>query len=445
MKNKRLIISIVAGIMAAIMVLSLLLQLIPIDASAATSDEIQDQIDELEKDQDALQDELKQLESQRKDNVSALEDIVEQKSIVDQQVALLFDQIDNMNDQIAAYAVMIADKQAELDKATENLENLRQKYKERLRTMEEEGSLSYWSVLFQATSFIDLLDRFNMIQEIAAADRKRIEEMDKAAAQVAEVQKVLQQEKASLQDRRYALNAKQKELEMKSAESEELMAQLIAKGEEFDKWMAEKEDELAILEDKLVNMEAEYDRVKFEEWLATSVPPTTAATTGSVATPTVPVGNSTVIYRSGTAMTPNTVDGVTWYTPCDYNRISSTFGMRLHPIENIWKMHKGIDYAIGHTPIYATRAGVVTVATTWEDPSAGYYVVIDHGDGFKSIYMHMCRPAKVKKGDFVLAGQELGCVGSTGASTGNHLHFGISKKNSKTGVYEYVNPLLYVI
>lgn len=434
-----------AGIMAAVMILSLLLQLIPVQAHAATSDEIKDQIGELEEDQEALQEELKKLESQRKENVSELKDLVAQKSIVDQQVALLFDQIDNMNEQIAAYAVMIADKQAELDRANQNLQELKQKYMERLRAMEEEGPLSYWSVLFEANSFIDLLDRFDMIQEIAEADRKRIAEMDKAAAEVAEVQTVLQQERASLQDRRFALNAKQAELQMKAAESEELMAQLIAKGEEFEKWMAEKEDELAELEDKLVNMEAEYDRVKFEEWLATSVPPTTVPATTSPVPPSVPAGNSTVIWRSGTAMTPNTVDGVTWYTPCDYNRISSTFGMRLHPIEHIWKMHKGVDFAIGHTPIYATRAGVVTVATTWEDPSAGYYVVIDHGDGFKSIYMHMCKKAIVRPGDFVLAGQELGCVGSTGASTGNHLHFGISKKNPNTGVYEYVNPLLYVI
>ena len=104
-----------------------------------------------------------------------------------------------------------------------------------------------------------------------------------------------------------------------------------------------------------------------------------------------------------------------------------------------------MDFAIGHTPIYATRAGVVTVATSWEDPSAGYYVVIDHGDGFRSVYMHMCRRASVRVGDFVGAGQEIGCVGSTGASTGNHLHFGISKFNPSKGKYEYVNPLIYVI
>ena len=141
-------------------------------------------------------------------------------------------------------------------------------------------------------------------------------------------------------------------------------------------------------------------------------------------------------------MTPNTVDGITWYTPCDYNRISSTFGMRMHPVYHYWKMHNGVDFAIGHTPIYASRPGVV-VTSGWDD-SAGNWVVIDHVDGFRSVYMHMCKRPYVKKGDFVAAGQELGCVGSTGASTGNHLHFGIQLYNPSKGKYEYVNPLLYV-
>jgi murein DD-endopeptidase MepM/ murein hydrolase activator NlpD len=316
--------------------------------------------------------------------------------------------------------------------------------------MEEEGSISYWSVLFKANDFIDLLDRLNMIQEIAAADRHRIEELDETAKLVEETRVTLQREQAELRNRRQQMAAKQEELNRMVQESENLLSQLIAKGEEYEKWIAEQEDKLSDLEDELINKEAEYDKKKFEEWLATSVPPTTVPQTtgpsssGGITSGPVESMTSTTIWRSGKAMTPNTVDGVTWYTPCDYNRISSTFGMRLHPIDGYVKPHKGVDFAIGHTPIYATRAGVVTVATTWEDASAGYYVVIDHGDGFRSIYMHMCTRPYVKVGDFVQAGQEIGCVGSTGASTGNHLHFGISQWDNKTKKYVYVNPLLYV-
>jgi murein DD-endopeptidase MepM/ murein hydrolase activator NlpD len=445
MNNKKFWVSLLAGIMAGIMILTLLLQLIPVPTQAATSSEIKNQIEQLEKEQAERQKELDRLEAQRKNNLSEMKDIINQKKIVDQQVALLYEQIDSMNDQIAAYAVMIADKQAELDKANEDLQEMKQKHMERLRAMEEDGSLSYWSVLFEANSFTDLLDRLNMIQEIANADQKRIEEMSEASKVVEQTRVTLQQEQAALQESRQEMAVKQVELDLKSKESEELLASLIAKGEEYEKWMAEEEDKLSNLEDELANMQVEYDRVKYQEWLATSVPPTTKPSSGSSSGSSSSSGNgeySETIWRAGTAMTPNTVDGITWYTPCDYNRISSTFGMRFHPIDKIWKMHKGVDFAIGHTPIYASRPGVVALAG-W-DNSAGWWVVIDHVDGFRSVYMHMCKRPSVKNGDFVAAGQEIGCVGSTGSSTGNHLHFGIQLYNSSLGKYEYVNPLLYV-
>lgn len=450
MKNKKFWVSLLAGIMAGIMILTLLLQLIP-PAKAATSSEIKDQIEEMEKEQQQLQEELDALEEKRKDNLNKMEDIIDQKNIVDQQIALLHEQLENMNDQIAAYAVMIADKQAELDKANAQLQELKEKHMERLRAMEEDGRLSYWYVLFNSNSFTDLLDRINMIQEIAAADRNRMEQMSEAAKLVEDTRLSLQTEQAALQDSRQKMAAKQVELDRKAQESEKLLADLIARGEEYEQWIEEQEDKISDLEDDLANMEVEYDRVKLEEWLATSVPPTTSkpssggSSGSSGSLDYEDNGYSTTIWRAGTAMTANTVDGITWYTPCDYNRISSTFGMRFHPVYHYWKQHKGVDFAIGHTPIYATRPGVVVVATTWEDASAGYYVMIDHGDGYRSVYMHMCKRPDVKVGDFVAAGQVLGCVGSTGASTGNHLHFGISKYDPSKGSYVYVNPLYYVV
>jgi len=445
MKNKKFWVSLLAGLMAAIMILSLVLSLIPVNASAATSGEIKDQIEEMEKEQERLEQELKDLENKKAENLTEMKDIIAQKNIVDQQVALLHEQIKSVNNEISAYAVMLADKQRELDKATEDLKVMRQLHMERLRAMEENGTVSYWSVLFEANSFIDLLDRLNMIEEIAAADRKRIADMEEATRLVEEAKATMQQEQAALRQQRQKLAAKQMELDMMIEESAKLLSDLIARGEEYDKWMEEQEDKMSELEDEIANMEIEYDRVKFEEWLATSVPPTTAPKP-TYTTPVAPPPSddySTTIWRSGTAMTPNTVDGITWYTPCDYNRISSTFGMRFHPIDKIWKMHKGVDFAIGHTPIHAARPGIVAYAG-WED-SFGWYVLLDHGDGFRTVYAHMCERPYVKNGEFVGAGTVLGCVGSTGASTGNHLHFGVRLKNPKTGKYDYVNPLYYVI
>jgi len=421
MNNKKFWIALLAGILAGIMILSLFIGALPTLASAATSSEIKDQIDNLKDKQDALQDQIDDLESKREDNLSEIQDIANQKSLVDQQISLLHDQVDNMNDQISAYAVLLADKQVELDKAQARLDELNKKNKERIRAMEEDGQMSYWSVIFAAKDFSDLLDRLDMVQEIAAADRRRLEEMSEAAEKVAQTQKILQEERAQLMISRDALTAKEAELNAKAEEAKELLNSLLAKGEEFEAWITEKEEELADFEQELADMEVEYDKKKYEEWLATSIPPTTAA----------PKPNF-----SGTGMTANKVDGITWLTPCDYQKISSKFGWRIHPVYKDWRFHKGVDFGVGHTPIYATREGIVVIAQ-WND-SAGYYVTIDHGDGYRSVYMHMCKAPYVNPGDFVAAGQVIGCVGTTGTSTGLHLHFGISYEG------EYVNPLDYV-
>lgn len=424
MKNKKFWVSLLAGIMAAVMLLSLLLQLIPTKANALSSSEIQNQIDEMEKDQQALQDKLEELESQRDENLTEISEMVEQKHLVDQQVALLHEQIDNMNDQISAYAVLIADKQAELDKAQKQLEELNEKNKERIRAMEEDGNLSYWSVLFKANSFSDLLDRLNMVQEIAAADKRRLDEMSKIAEEVAQAQTLLQEEKANLVASRQALAFKEDELARKAEESKQILSDLIAKGEEFEAWMGDAEKELNKLEEELADKQVEFDEAAYSEWLATSVPPTTK--------PAPSWGGS------GVGGSTNSVDGISWMVPCDYRKVSSPFGMRWHPVHGDYRMHNGVDFDADCTPIYATRSGLVVVATTYMSASAGYYVMIDHGDGFRSVYMHMCEQPYVSVGDFVGQGQVIGCVGSTGWSTGPHLHFGISYEG------EYVNPMIYL-
>ena len=111
--------------------------------------------------------------------------------------------------------MLIADKQEELTAAEQKLAELSEKNKERIRAMEEDGGLSYWSVLFKANSFSDLLDRLNMIEEIAASDSRRIREMSEAAAEVADAKAVLAEEKAGLEGTKAELTATQTDLEAK--------------------------------------------------------------------------------------------------------------------------------------------------------------------------------------------------------------------------------------
>ena len=409
MKNRKFWVALLALIMVGVLLLGLIATALP-QAHAASSSEIKDQIEQMEKEQGEMQAEIDKLKGQQKENLSEIKDMVTQKSLIEQQVGLLYQQIDSMNQQIAAYALLIADKQEELDEAEAHLAELNRKNKERIRAMEEDGQLSYWSVLFQANSFSDFLDRLNMIEEIAASDKRRLDEMGAVAVEVAAAKEALQLEKVALEQSRQDLADKQDELAAKAAEAQELLNQLIARGAEFDELMDEQEQLLTEMEQQIAGKQEEYDDAVYQEWLATSVPPTTQ--------PPVNIGGG------GTGGSAVDFDGLTWLVPCNYKLVSSAFGYRWHPVHGDWRFHAGVDLAIGCTPIYATRAGVVVTAQY--SSSAGYYVVIDHGDGFKSTYMHMCRMPDVKVGDIVGAGQVIGCVGSTGWSTGSHLHFGIS-------------------
>jgi murein DD-endopeptidase MepM/ murein hydrolase activator NlpD len=409
------IIRVITIIMAAVMILSLLLSLFAsgMHVHAASSSEIKDQIDQLKDEQAEVKDKIAQLEAQRKKNQADIKSLVAEKNNFDQQVGLLYNQIQSTGDLISAYNLLIADKQKELDAAQQKLTDLNEAYRERLRAMEEEGELSYWSVLFQASSFADFLDRLNMIQEIAGADRRRLEQLDAAAKAVEETKALLTQEKAGLEETKLGLEQAQKELERKSAEASTLLNELIAKGEEYIKYVEECEEQDRIMMEQIADKQAQYDKAKYSEWLATSVPPTTRP-----------------------ASRPNTVDGITWLVPTQNYRITSPYGMRIHPVYGYPKMHTGVDLAAPlNTPIYATRAGVVVWAG-WGS-TGGWWVKVDHGDGFASTYLHLTRYV-VKIGDFVEAGQIVGYMGSTGVSTGSHLHFGIMFNG------EWVNPLKYV-
>lgn len=417
MKKQR--ISILAGLLAAVMILSLLLTLLPASVSAASSSEIRNQLNDLKDQKKELAEQISQVKGQYQANENEIEDMVNRKNSIDQQIALLHAQIDNINQQIAAYALLIADKQDELDEAQFRLDELNEKNKERIRAMEEGGNISYWSIIFKASSFSDLLDRLSMIEEIAASDQKRLKELSEAADLVASAQAELKSEKDELNETRQELDATQAELDDKRAEADALLTELVARGEEFQAMLDASEALQEELMEQIAQKEKDLKAAEYQEWLATYVPPTTKPT-GSDTTPSDGAPSS-----SG------------WISPLKSYKLTSPFGMRKHPILGYERMHNGVDMAApAGTPIYAAKSGKVTAAS-FQSGGAGNYVSINHGDGFSSIYMHMTRYI-VSVGDYVSAGQVIGYVGSTGLSNGNHLHFGISYNGT------YVNPMKYI-
>lgn len=416
MKNKKFWISLLAGLLAALMVFGIIAGSLPSYVSAAKSSaEIQQEINQMKEQLKNNKSEVAKLEGQLSANMDKMEDIVENKNLIDQQIFLLHEQVQNLNKQITAYSALIADKQAELDEATANWKQLSDKHKERIRAMEEDGKLSYWSVLFKANSFSDFLDRLSMIEEIAAADQRRIKELNDAAKVVEEAKIGLENEKIALEASRKEMESASAELEKSREEADELLKQLIATGEEYQKLLDEAEKKESETSGTISQLESAYDAAKereYQEWLASQPP--------------VQTGGSS-----------NTVDGITWLLPINYTRFSSPFGYRIHPIYGDWRFHYGVDLSAPQgTPIYATRGGRVTYATY--DSSSGYYVSINHLDGFVSKYLHMTHYI-VSPGQYVAAGQIIGYCGSTGASTGPHLHFSIYYNGSAVNPAKYIN------
>jgi len=404
--NRKPLTSLASVLLAAVMLVSV----IPAPAQAAnkSSSAIQSELNVLKDENKVIQQEINAIQGQYDANASEIQALVNKKNAIDQEISLLSAQVRNLNDQITAYSQLIADAQDELEIAQFTLNGLNEKHKLRIRAMEEEGTVSYWEVIFEANSFTDMLDRINMMQEIAASDQSRLEEMRQAAAEVQAAQRDMTLGKAELEASSAALEESQAAMEIKRTESDDILRELAKKQDEFQIMLDESEALQDALMRDIAAKEKELANAKYEEKLAAQ-----AAAGGA------PASNAT------------------WLTPVSGYTLTSPFGMRVHPVTGVNKMHNGIDMACAQgTPIYATRAGTVTTAS-YQAGGAGYYVSINHLDGFSSIYMHMTHYV-VSAGQSVSQGQLIGYVGSTGISTGPHLHFGISYAGS------YVNPLAYL-
>ena len=391
-----------------LLALSMCLTILPVPGMAKSSSAIKEELNALKDKNAEIKAEIDGIRQQYNATANQIQDLVNRKDAVDQEIGLLHEQIQVINQQITAYGQLIADSQDDLDDAQLRLDALNEKHKERIRAMEEAGTISYWQVLFEANSFTDFLDRLEMINEISASDQKRINEIQKVAQEVSVTRDQMQEELSQLSLAQIQLEESQSELEIKRTESDELLRSLAVQEEEFQLLLDDSEAKQDQLMKEIAQKQKELSHAQYEEKLAKLA-----------------------------AQGKNPPSSATWITPVSGYTITSPFGMRVHPVYKYQLMHNGIDLACPTgTPIYATRAGTVTRAA-YQAGGAGYYVSLDHGDGFGSIYMHMTNYV-VSAGQKVTAGQLIGYVGSTGVSTGPHLHFGVSYAGS------YVNPMAYI-
>ncbi len=442
MKNRKLWVAILSGFMAGVMLLGLILSILPATVFAEkTSDEIKQEMGSLAQQQNEIGEKMSEIQSEKAENQGSVEEMVQQKDHIDQQIGLLSTQIGDLDEQIRNYSQLISQKQVELDQAESVLSQLNEKNQERIRAMEEQGKVSYWSVIFKAKSYADLIDRLNMVEEIQNADRRRLEELAAAAKVVADARQELENEKNGLQTAREEQVTAQAELKEKRAEADEILVELNARQRELDSMF----DEYAAQEDALTAEIAAAEQaftaaLRQEQEAAKPKPPETSEEGDSLEGESSSDGESSEddnidTESSGGGIVMPEPSG--WVSPCSYIAITSPYGWRVHPITGeSTSFHTGVDLANDEgTPIYAAKSGIVT--TAMYSGVYGNYVTINHGDGYSTLYGHMTNYV-VSEGESVSAGQLIGYMGSTGWSTGPHLHFTVYYEGST------VNPMDYI-
>jgi len=300
-------------------------------------------------------------------------------------------QVNKLKAQVNSTKAEINQTMAELSQMEEDMSKHNETINTRLRIMYKNGDISLLSVLFGSVSMTDFLTNMEMAKRIYNADKEILLSMqseynaiEDKKAELAALKEKLISEQNSLQANVDALTASEESLSKQKKSIENNNAQL--------------EAQIDALNDEAEKISAEILKLQ-----------------------------SSNAYSGGTMCWPSKAS----------SRITSAFGNRLHPILKKYKLHTGIDIgAASGTDILAANSGTV-ITSAYNAGGYGYYLIVDHGGGIVTLYAH-CSKILVKKGDVVTRGQTIAKVGSTGMSTGAHLHFEVRVNGS------YVNPLDYV-
>ena len=410
--NKRKIRAAVALCLSVLMMGTVVSEAFPVPAYAVT----QSQIDELK----AQRNVIRAQRQEKQAIVEALEaekaDVVAQKQAMDERNMYTLQQIQLNNQEIELYDEMIAEKAAELEEA-QRLENEQlERYRARVRAMEENGGYNILAIISKSDSFSDMLTAMDDVGEIMESDRQ-LEEAYIAARENTE------SVKADYEDTR--------------SELEELKAQLKEEQEELEKDIEEAIQIILDLENDLENRQAEYDAIMAAEDAANAtidklVAELEAQRAAEAAAAAAAAGGSS---GGGSA----NASGSFLWPVASYVYVSSRFGLRVHPITGEKKSHTGIDIASNQgTAVYASDGGSVTLAG-WNG-GYGNCIMIDHGNGYVTLYGHLSS-ISVSVGQTVSQGATIGAVGSTGNSTGPHLHFEVLKNGTRIDPEQFFSGL----
>lgn len=420
----------IAGFLVAIMMFGIIpSSAAPIETFATTVSDEQDKLDELESQEDELESEQDELQAQIDEQLAVQSEYLSAMLEVQEVIDAFQVDIDDKNAEIDDMTLQIEDKQAEIDEKQEEidqkqleLEEANETFKNRLAAMYLlSGDLTAINVLFGAESFSAFLTQSQALQSISENDQALMEELQRIQQELIDLQTEMQAQKIELENSKMELEMQMEELVALQAEQqveydsyESMKAEVDALISSISALYSSNEallDELA--EDK-AEVQAEIDRLIEESLAQQEEESGSSESAGS--------DSSSVPSSSG------------WIQPLAYYTYISTY----FNVVDAWhsSAHMGVDFASpAGTAIYASRSGTVIISKY--SSSYGNYVMIDHGDGFYSLYAH-ASALYVSVGDYVSQGQNIAAVGTTGNSTGNHLHFEIRYGST------YLDPLDYL-
>lgn len=385
--------SIIALILVFLMAISMFSGIIfsSFSASASEVDSMQQQLDELAKKKEKLEKELTVIADKK-------EKELEKKSIIDEQINATQEEISVLNNVIDSLDSDLDDAKSKLDEAEKKLDETLELSKTRIRNSYEQGTASFLEIISQAESLHDFVSRVEIVRQITEKDNLIISEVQQSKSVIEAKKKEIEENKAKNEAAAQKLESKEKTLENKQKVSDRLI-------DEMNSDAAAK---------KRAVLEAEAAEEKLQQEIKALLSQNS--------------GSSSDVVDSG---------DFRWPLASKFNNITSKFGYRVHPTTGVYKLHTGVDIAssgIKGSSIYAAKGG--TVVKAGYNRGYGNYVLINHGDGYATLYGH-ASVLNVSAGQTVSKGDVLGSVGSTGYSTGPHLHFEIIKNG------EYQNPLSY--
>ena len=401
---RRVVVAALAAFLALMMLLPMFTMVLEA-AQAADTSELEQQIREYQKQQADLAAQIKDLDRQLKSIAGDKAQALEQKRLLDRQISAKVQEIQSTESIIAQYDALIADEQAKLEDTQAKEEIQYELFCKRVRAMEEAGTVSYWSILFDSADFADLLDRATFVSEIMEADNKIMDDLAALRKSIEAQKAELETSRADQQTQRDALVAQKKELDVKEADAAALVQKIQSQESEYQSSRDALKREEEEVEAQIIKKQKEIQ---------------------------AKIAAGQISFDPGT--------GWQWPVPGRY-KITSTFGPRIHPITGLPGNHTGTDVAAPKgTAILAARGGVVTISTY--NNSYGNYVVVQHDNGIATLYAHMSSRA-VSEGQIVTQGQTLGYVGSTGSSTGNHLHLEFRVNGKRQDALNYYPNLSF--